>query len=263
MTSTRRSRLLDQAEARYLRGFSPDVRPIPAMRAQVHLAQGLVDEAWNWAHEHQVTSTTEPAYLKKNSTCSRTHDWSWRRLALDGSSTAVEGISPMLGRLLPDAESCGRGGSVLEILVVRSMALEALGNRAEALDALARAVVAGVPAGFVRLFLDEGEPLQSLLGDVGRRPGTTEHVRALRVADSAAQRAPTTVDGPDQTTLSDRELEVLRLLATTLSGPEIARQLFVSVNTLRSHTKHIFTKLDVNTRATAVSRAEDLGLLDG
>ena len=254
--------LLDQAEARYLRGFSPDVRPIPAMRAQVHLAQGLVDEAWNWAHEHQVTSTTEPAYLREFNLLT------YARLVLasarvDGSSTAVEGISPMLGRLLANAESGGRGGSVLEILVVRSMALEALGNRAEALDALARAVVAGVPAGFVRLFLDEGEPLQSLLGDVGRRPGTTEHVRALRVADSAAQRAPTTVDGPDQTTLSDRELEVLRLLATTLSGPEIARQLFVSVNTLRSHTKHIFTKLDVNTRATAVSRAEDLGLLDG
>jgi LuxR family maltose regulon positive regulatory protein len=61
--------------------------------------------------------------------------------------------------------------------------------------------------------------------------------------------------------LSERELEVLRLLATDLSGPEIARQMFVSVNTLRSHTKHIFTKLDVNTRRAAVRRAGDVGLL--
>ena len=61
--------------------------------------------------------------------------------------------------------------------------------------------------------------------------------------------------------LSDRELEVLRLLATDLTGPEIARQLFVSVNTLRTHTKHIFTKLDVNTRRAAVRRAAELGLL--
>ena len=60
---------------------------------------------------------------------------------------------------------------------------------------------------------------------------------------------------------ADRELEVVRLLATDLSGPEIARQLFVSVNTLRTHTKHIFTKLDVNTRRAAVRRATELGLL--
>ncbi|WP_163541953.1 LuxR C-terminal-related transcriptional regulator [Occultella kanbiaonis] len=64
--------------------------------------------------------------------------------------------------------------------------------------------------------------------------------------------------GDDQ--LSDRELEVLRLLATDLTGPEIARRLFVSVNTLRTHTKHIFTKLAVNTRRAAVRRADELGL---
>jgi LuxR family transcriptional regulator, maltose regulon positive regulatory protein len=86
-------------------------------------------------------------------------------------------------------------------------------------------------------------------------------VRALRAAGSAATTLLTTTDGPSQETLSDRELEVLRLLATPLSGPEIARRLFVSINTLRTHTKHIFTKLDVNTRAAAVSRAADLGLL--
>jgi LuxR family maltose regulon positive regulatory protein len=61
--------------------------------------------------------------------------------------------------------------------------------------------------------------------------------------------------------LSDRELEVLRLLATDLSGPEIARRMFVSVNTLRTHTKHVFTKLDVNTRRAAVRRAAERGLL--
>jgi LuxR family maltose regulon positive regulatory protein len=61
--------------------------------------------------------------------------------------------------------------------------------------------------------------------------------------------------------LSEREVEVLRLLATTLTGPEIAQQLFTSVNTFRTHTRHIFTKLDVNTRRAAVSRASELGLL--
>ena len=61
--------------------------------------------------------------------------------------------------------------------------------------------------------------------------------------------------------MSDRELQVLRLLDSTMSGPEIARELFVTLNTLRSHTKHIFTKLDVNSRAAAVSRAQERGLL--
>jgi LuxR family transcriptional regulator, maltose regulon positive regulatory protein len=86
-------------------------------------------------------------------------------------------------------------------------------------------------------------------------------VQVLRAAGSAATVMLTTTDGPGQGTLSDRELEVLRLLATPLSGPQIARQLFVSINTLRTHTKRIFVKLDVNTRAAAVSRAADLGLL--
>jgi len=69
------------------------------------------------------------------------------------------------------------------------------------------------------------------------------------------------VSPTDATGLSEREVEVLRLLATTLRGPEIARELFVSVNTLRTHTKHIFTKLDVNTRQEAVRRARELGVI--
>ena len=81
-------------------------------------------------------------------------------------------------------------------------------------------------------------------------------LRSFAAAATTAAAAPSSDEG-----LSDRELEVLRLLATELTGPEIARHLFVSVNTLRTHTKHIFTKLDVNTRQAAVRRATELGLL--
>ena len=86
-------------------------------------------------------------------------------------------------------------------------------------------------------------------------------MRALRAAGTAAMVMLSTTDGPSQRTLSDRELEVLRLLATTLSGPEIARQLFVSVNTLRTHTKRIFTKLQVNSRREAVRHGKEQGLI--
>ncbi|MDP9143829.1 MAG: LuxR C-terminal-related transcriptional regulator, partial [Actinomycetota bacterium] len=252
--------LLDQAELKYLRGFFPDVRPIPAMRALIHIGQGLVDEAWDWASEHQVTAVTKPTYLNEFNllTLARLLVATARS---EDRSTEVRGMMPTLVRLLEEAEAGGRVRSVVEILVTQALVLESLHHRVEALDSLAGALTAGVPAGLLRPFLDTGDPLQSLLGEVGRRPATGAYVRALRAAGSAATVMPTTTDGPSQGTLSDRELEVLRLLATPLSGPQIARQLFVSINTLRTHTKRIFTKLEVNTRAAAVSRAADLGLL--
>jgi LuxR family maltose regulon positive regulatory protein len=252
--------LLDQAEPRYLRGFFPDVRPIPAMRALLHIGQGLVDEAWDWAHEHQVTAATEPSYLNECNllTLARLLVATARS---DGGSPELRGMLATLDRLLEEAEAGGRVRSTVEILIARALVLESLHHRAEALDSLARALTTGVPGGLLRPFLEVGEPLQRLLADVGRRPATGAHVRALRAAGSAATVILTTTDGPGQERLSDRELEVLRLLATPLSGPEIARQLFVSINTLRTHTKRIFTKLDVNTRAAAVSRAAELGLL--
>jgi LuxR family maltose regulon positive regulatory protein len=124
---------------------------------------------------------------------------------------------------------------------------------------LAAALKAGVPAGYVRLFLDEGPPMEELLRTAEQQADAGDYARLLL---SAAQRRPTA--GPAAAAdaeLSDRELEVVRLLATDLTGPEIARHLFVSVNTLRTHTKHIFTKLDVTTRRAAVQRATELGLL--
>ena len=100
--------------------------------------------------------------------------------------------------------------------------------------------------------------MTELLRAAERRPESAGY--AARVLRAAAATADAAVPSGDEG-LSDRELEVLRLLATELTGPEIARRLFVSVNTLRTHTKHIFTKLDVNTRQAAVRRAAELGLL--
>ena len=102
--------------------------------------------------------------------------------------------------------------------------------------------------------------MAELLGRLARAAAPTYATHAEHLL-AAAQRPSGPPARASEEGLSERELEVLRLLATELSGPEIARQLFVSVNTLRTHTKHIFTKLDVNTRRAAVRRAAELGLL--
>jgi LuxR family maltose regulon positive regulatory protein len=104
--------------------------------------------------------------------------------------------------------------------------------------------------------------MEHLLRAADQRPGTGELARILlRALDSSTAAGPSRVPATTPEALSDREVEVLRLLATDLTGPEISRQLFMSVNTFRTHTRHIFTKLDVKTRRAAVRRAADVGLL--
>jgi LuxR family maltose regulon positive regulatory protein len=168
----------------------------------------------------------------------------------------------LLDRLLDVAKAAGRGGSLVEAGLVRALAHHADGDADSAVADLTAALTVGVPAGYCRLFLDEGEPMAELLGQIAgvAVPDARTHAEyllaAVRRPSAPPPGGPATEEG-----LSEREFEVLRLLATELSGPEIARQLFVSVNTLRTHTKHIFTKLDMNTRRAAVRRAADLGLL--
>ncbi|MDF2092224.1 LuxR C-terminal-related transcriptional regulator [Knoellia sp. 3-2P3] len=250
--------LLAEAEPLFLPGFFPDLRPIPAQRARVRIAQGPLADAWEWARDHQVQQVIEPSYLDEYDQLTLVRLLVARHRA-DGDQDSLHEAAQRLDRLVPPATSGGRGGSLVEIGLVQALVADARGDRAAALAHLGPALEAGVPAGYVRLFLDEGEPMTRLLEAAERMPTTGDHARRLA---AAAYREPAVGPGDAKTEgLSDREMEVLRLLATTLSGPEIAGQLFVSVNTLRTHTKHIFTKLDVNTRRAAVSRAAELGLL--
>jgi LuxR family transcriptional regulator, maltose regulon positive regulatory protein len=237
--------LLERAQSLYLPGFFPDVRPIPALRARVDVARGRLDLAGDWAREHGVTAEDDLSYLAE---CNHL---TLARLLI--AELRLGDAVALLDRLRTAADGTGRDGSVVEIRMLRALAHRAGGDLEEAVAELVRALETAVPAGYARLFLDEGAPMEALLGAAEHTPAA-DLVRALRgTAAPAAPAVPS--DG-----LSRRELEVLRLLATDLTGPEIARQLFVSVNTLRTHTKHIFTKLDVSTRAAAVRRAAELGL---
>jgi LuxR family maltose regulon positive regulatory protein len=256
-------RMLDDAEPLYLPGFFPDVRPIPALRARVRIAQGRLADAWDWAHEHRVTAADPPAFLAEfdQLTLARLLIGQYRA---DRDQSGLEQARALLDRVVDAAQAGDRAGSLVEARMVRALARHAAGDTSAAIPDLAAALTEGVPAGYLRLFLDEGPPMTELLRAAERRPEPVDPAASAEYAScvlrAAAAPATAAASSSDEG-LSDRELEVLRLLATELTGPEIARHLFVSVNTLRTHTKHIFTKLDVNTRQAAVRRATELGLL--
>lgn len=258
--------LLDQAERLYRPGFFPDVRPVPAVRARVHIAQGRLDAAAAWARARGVGPDDPSAYAVEYE-----HLTLARLLlaehAIGGRAGAAVTALSILNRTLVAAEAADRGGSVVEALLVRSLAQRARGDLDAALADLGRSLRAAVPQGYGRLFLDEGPAARELLRSLAVRldlPGSPEAAALLQAADAASSTpegrpAPLASTGPDP--LSRREVEVLRLLTTDLTGPEIAARLFMSVNTFRTHTRHIFTKLDVTTRRAAVSRASGQHLL--
>ncbi len=185
------------------------------------------------------------------------------------SPAAVHVARRLLERLLAAAEAGGRIGNVIEILVQLALASQAEGERSRATDLLGRALVLGEPEGHIRVFLDAGPALSAVLRSVGRDSPGGQHARAVLAAGAQEPRRP---DGPVSgrpatpaqplvDSLSERELDVLRLLDSDLGGPDIARELSVSVNTVRTHTRHIYAKLGVTSRREAVREAARLDLL--
>jgi LuxR family maltose regulon positive regulatory protein len=150
--------------------------------------------------------------------------------------------------------------------LLQAMALRRLNETPRALHALEQAVVLGQPAGYVRIFLDEGQEIIDLLHMVISQNTAPQYARDLLVAfgETAStglvpEPAPPFQRLPEP--LSERELDVLRLLDTYLSSTEIAEKLYISANTVRFHIKNIYGKLGVHRRADAVVRAKELNLL--
>jgi LuxR family maltose regulon positive regulatory protein len=167
----------------------------------------------------------------------------------------------LLQRLLPAAEAGGRTGSAIEVLVLQALAQQLRGDVPAALVPLGQALNLAEPEGYARVFIDEGPPMAVLLAVAAQRGIATDYARRLLAAAGGTE--PARSGGAERLIepLSRREVAVLRLLATDLGGPDIARQLVVSLNTVRTHTKNIYAKLGVNNRRAAVRRAEELHLL--
>lgn len=256
--------LLDQAGQLYRPGFFPEVRPIAAMKARIRIAHGKLSEAADWARERGVSVTDEARYLGEFDHLTLVRLLIAQERAHPGTG-AVDQAHRLLDRLLGGAKASGRAGSLVEIRMLQALAHDVQGHRPQAREVLGRALAeAPEPDEYVRLFLDEGPPMVELLREAMHDGAAGARVRRLlSLATSAHPQAPGPGQRPPSTggSLSGRELQVLRLLGSELSGPEIAAELFISHNTLRTHTKHIFTKLQVTSRRAAVRRARERGLM--
>ena len=244
-----------------------------AVRAQVELAQGNLAAAIHWAEMSGLsTDDTDLSYLREREylTLARVRIAQGRD---NPHARVLQETACLLDRLFQDAESKARIHSTIEILVLRALALQAQGNHMQALSVLERAVVLGEPHGYCRLFLDEGEPLLQLLSQLlvtGHR--ASNYIQTLLAAGkfrggeqtALLNRSKEPHSSPYLSLLdplSERELEVLHLIANGDSNYEIAEQLVVAVSTVKRHVSNIFSKLAVISRTQAVAQARKLGLL--
>lgn len=257
--------LLEEAERLYVADFLPTVRPVPAVRARTWARHGHIDAALEWVHRADVSLDDSMTYLREfdHLTLAKVLLAAHQR---GGSRVDLEAVAAFLHRLLLAATTGGRGGSVIEIHVTRALVLQQMGDIGQAVAALTSALELAEPEGYVRTFTDEGEPMAALLAAAARHtpsPYVTRLRSALAsarpaqpAAAAASRRGQVPVDP-----LSSREQDVLRLLDSELNGPEIARELVVSLNTVRTHTKNLYMKLGVTSRRAAVARAKELNLL--
>jgi LuxR family maltose regulon positive regulatory protein len=248
--------LLDEAERLYEGDYFPDVRPIAALRARLWIAQGRFGEALAWARERDLAAADDLSYLREfeHITLARAL---LAKSKSDGANGSFREATGLLGRLLAAAEAGARTGNTIEILLLQALAHQMRSDIPAALVPLKRALTLAEPEGYVRVFVDEGASIAELLQEAAKRRIAPSYVGRLLAAFGTAEgRSPVRLALAEP--LTGTELEVLRLLRTDLNGPAIARELVVSLNTVRTHTRNIYTKLGVNDRRAAVRRAEEL-----
>jgi len=240
--------------------------PVPTQRARLLLAQGDIAAAARWAQEGGFRADDEPMYQKE-----REHLVLARvLLAQDQPAEALA----LLDRLHAAAKAQDRAGSLIEIGALRALGLAATGDEAGAVTALAEALTPACPQGYVRVFADEGPPMAALLGRLiaAQRTGRAAAgvpLDCLARLQRAFDTGPSTPGHRPGTAavqgivdpLTSRELEVLQLLAAGMPNQGIARELVVSLDTVKKHVGHILGKLGAASRTEAVARARQLALI--
>jgi len=247
------------------RGFAPALLAHgAAVRAQMDLAQGNLAAAIRWAEACGLSARDKLSYLREREYLTLVRV----RIAQGRETPTGPFLSEaliLLEGLLRDAEAKMRMHSVLEVLLLRTLALQAQGDYTEALTALGRALTLAEPEGYIRLFLDEGVPMVTLLRQAYAHKITLEYVTTL--LEAAGEPMATDLyhsssrSGTLMESLTVRESEVLQLLMDGASNREIARQLVLSVNTVKKHVLNICGKLNVQSRTQAIAKVRTLNLL--
>ncbi len=248
-----------------MKGYVYARRWVEDCQIRLWSAQGRLSEVARWTRETDLSVDDEVGFARELE-----HIILARALVAVGRDQPrkphLDDALDLLARLLETAESAGWMGKAVEILVLQALAHQAQGDMDEALSALARALSIAEPEGYVRTFVDEGPAMARLLSEAAERGIAPDYTRTLLATfggpattadDSSFAIRPSSLVEP----LTERELEVLQLLAEGLPNRAIADRLFLALSTVKVHTRNIYGKLDVHNRTQAVTRAREMGVL--
>jgi len=243
-----------------------DMRGVEYPQIRLWLAQKKLREVESWLNEsdlnlqnisHFKTKLTYTMHARALIALGRKHP----------GGTYLKDALNLLEELYFLAEKNGWMSKEIEILVLQSLALQEQGDTNQAFIFLERALTLAEPEGFIRTFVDEGEPMAHLLYKALSRELSPDYVRQLLGAFPTGKSepvAPTRTPAPESDwvePLSEREIEVLQLIAEGLTNQAIAKRLYLTVNTVKAHTRNIYSKLGVNNRTQAVARGKTIGIL--
>ena len=237
------------------------LNPVPAQRARLLLAQGNLPAATRFAQANGLGPDDEPDYARESGHLVLARIL----LAQDRPGQALA----LLDRLYAAAAAQDRAGSLIETGALRGLALAASGDEAGAVTTLAGALALACPQGYVRVFADEGPPMAALLGRLiaAQRTGQAAaevplgYLARLQRAFGPGRPARDPVPAGIVDPLTSRELEVLEMMAAGRPNQAIARELVVTVDTVKKHVGHVLGKLGAANRTEAVARARELNLL--
>ncbi len=248
---------LNQPSYLYLHSFYATVDQV-----RLWLASGELDRATRWAQELDLGQRRGSPFARERQEVAIARVL----LARKQPTLGLQRLEPVLER----ATIGKRWGNVIEVLLLQALAHDMQQEEMQALDALSQAVRLAEPEGYIRSFLDEGAPMEALLSRLRKREcqhGPTPYLDKLLTAfeqECQTQRAAGVLAKASQPLelLSQRELEVLKLVAQGLSNQQIAQELVITTDTVKRHISHIFSKFGVRNRLQAVKKAKELSLLD-
>lgn len=262
------SELIHQAETKlYREKIAPYwATQVAAMQTRLWLVQGNLEAANQWVNQHNLTPqalldavATSPAGTPEIYQQERDYLTLARFFLARQQKTDLTQAQQILNSLWQTAEATGRIGRLIEVLMLLALVHHAGGQVGEADEVLNRALSLAEPMKYIRLFVDEGQPMAALLNQVDSREVTAKYAhKLLTIFEPDILHS---IREPLVEPLTDRELEILQLIEQGLSNKKIGQSLFLTTGTVKWHVSNLYSKLNVNNRTQAVARGRQLRLL--